>query len=252
MVARLRSAFTLVLPDLASRGVSPPRVDVRYRLVDEVSRLRALLRSLGLRRVYVVGHSHGAALAVGLAGSGSEVEGLVLVNPVTPWTRRPALLSVLGSPVAEAMAGALVPASRRPVTRWILEHRVFTGTTRPTSETVEAFSRPYLRPARARALIRILADWNPAALRGYLPAAPVAGAVLAGARDRRTAPRDAARLAARLGAESSVMEDVGHAGPLEAPGRVARAVRSLADPVRRSPGDRWEEASTTMGGDRNA
>lgn len=229
----LRRECSLILPDLASRGVSPPRDDLRYRLLDEVDRLSALLDVLGLGRIVAVGHSQGAALVLALSALRPEVRGTVLVNPVTPWTRRPALLSLLPrSALSRGLAARIVPPLARPATRAILEHRVYTGRRRPEPATVEAFSRPYRRPGRARALIPILADWNPRRLRGYLPGAPAATAVLVGDADRRTPPAEAARMARRLGAPTVVMEETGHAGPLERPGRIARVVRRTVRRVR--------------------
>lgn len=240
----LHGQFSLVLPDLSGRGDSPPREGLRYRLVDEVDRLGALLDVLGPRRTVAVGHSQGAAIALALAAVRQEVAGAVLVNPVTPWTPRPLLLGALPrGPLARGLAGLLVPALRRPVTRWVLERRVFTGDRRPSRAIVEAFARPYRDPRRARALVDILADWNPPGLGGYLPASPVAGSVLVGARDHRTPPRHAARLAERLDVPLVLMDETGHAGPLERARQVAEAVRQVAGRLQRR-GAAVEDATT--------
>lgn len=224
----LRERSTLLLPDLAGRGASPPREDVRYRLVDEADRLTSLLETLDLAPVAVVGHSQGAALALGLCALRPRIRRVALINPVTPWTRRPLLLSLLGSGrVTRAVAGAVVPRISRPAVRWILERRVFTGRGRPDRSTVEAFARPYRSAGRARSLVRVLADWNPSRLPGYLPAAPLEAVVVAGSEDRRISLADASRLARRLDGEFRIVEGAGHAVPLERPSAVVEAVDRL-------------------------
>ncbi len=228
----LRGRSTMVLPDLAGRGSSPPREDVRYRLVDEADRLTSLLDALDLAPVAVVGHSQGAALALLLCALRPRIRRVALINPVTPWTRRPLLLSLLGSgPVTRAVAGAVVPRISGPAVRWILERRVFTGRGRPDRATVEAFARPYRSADRARTLVRVLADWNPSRLSGYLPAAPLQAVVVAGAEDRRISLAEASRLAGRLEAGLRIVEEAGHAVPLERPSAVAEAVDRLPGPA---------------------
>lgn len=228
----LRERATLLLPDLAGRGASPPAEAVRYRLVDEADRLTSLLEALEVAPTAVVGHSQGAALALVLCALRPRIRRVALINPVTPWTRRPLLLSLLGSgPGTRAVAGAVVPRISRPAVRWILERRVFTGRGRPDRATVEAFARPYRSVGRARALVGILADWNPSRLPGYLPAAPLEAVVVAGAEDRRIPLADASRLARRLDAGLRIVEGTGHAVPLEHPSAVAEAVDRLLGPA---------------------
>lgn len=221
----LARGHTVVAPDLPSRGRSPGRPELRYRLRDEVDRLRALLDRLGLDSVTVVGHSHGAALAVALAATGSETAGLVLVNPVTPWTPRPPALSMVELlPGAAAVAGGFSRLLAEPVTRWTLRRRVFTGVADPAPCDVRAFARPFRDPGRARALPAILGDWNPSTLGSYLGAVPAGGRVLAGEHDRRTPPRRSVRLARALEMPVEVIPEAGHAVPLERPADVVRAL----------------------------
>ncbi len=80
---RLAERFTLVMPDLLSRGRSEPRPDLPHDLASELRRVRTLARATGTAGRPVVGHSHGAALAAGLASGPGRPAGLVLVCPVT-------------------------------------------------------------------------------------------------------------------------------------------------------------------------
>lgn len=222
LARRLPAGRELYAPDLPGRGRSPPAPDGRYRLRDELRRLRALLRGLEIRPRVIVGHSHGAALAMGLAATEPTVGRLLLCCPVCPWTPRPPLhrsLAGLGP-----LAGAVVPVLRRPVVRWILRHRVYADPTRADDRAVERYARPWADRRRARHLPRILADWNPAALWPYFPPPPIPVRVLAGADDRRVPPGDAARLARAADGGLRVLRNAGHGLPEERADAVARAL----------------------------
>lgn len=218
---RLEDRYTVYLPDLLGRGASAARDDVPYGLAAETARLRALLASAGVAPAVTVGHSQGAALALAASeGRG----GLVLVCPVTPWTRRPAALELLRWAPVRRAAAPLLARLRRPLTRWILEARVYGDPSRADRDAAARYSAPYADPRRARALLRALADWRPGELEARLPVEAAASWVLAGARDRRIRPGQAERLARRLGARFEIVPGAGHLVPEEAPDRVARAV----------------------------
>lgn len=225
LVERLPPGRQLLAPDLPGRGRSPPTPDGRYRLRDELRRLRGLLREVGRRPRVVVGHSHGAALAVALAATEPGVRSLVLCCPVCPWTPRPPLPGWL--PALAPLARGVVPALRTPVTRWVLRHRVYADPTRADDAAVRRYAGPWADPARARHLPRILSDWNPAALWPYFPPPPIPVIVLAGRDDARIPPRDAARLARAADAGFRVLGDAAHGLPEERPGDVARALRAV-------------------------
>lgn len=221
---RLADRFTLHLPDLPGRGDSEPRPDLSHGLDEETARIRGLLSAIGVAPVVTVGHSQGAALALALAAEDAGGAGLVLVCPVTPWTRRPAVLGLLRSATIRRCAAPLLAGLRRPMVRWILRSRVYGEPGRADAEAVERYAAPYADPRRVRALLRSLADWRPEELEGRLPARPPPARVLAGGRDRRIPPRDARRLAGALHAVLEVVADAGHLLPEEAPAAVARAV----------------------------
>lgn len=224
---QLADRHTLVLPDLLGRGRSAARPAVPYRLDDEAARVRALLAALALDPVVVVGHSQGAALALALAGEVRRRRGLVLVCPVTPWTRRPAVLELLRiAPLRRVLAPGL-SRLRRPLTRRILERRVYGDPSRVDEAAVDRYAAPYADPRRAQALLRALADWRPGELDGHLPVPAPPARVLAGERDRRIPAADARRLAAELGAGIEVVPGAGHLLPEEAPEAVARAVEAV-------------------------
>ncbi|MFW6085114.1 MAG: alpha/beta fold hydrolase [Gemmatimonadota bacterium] len=228
---RLVSRFHVVLPDLLGRGASRPEPGVDFSLATEVDRLERLLRAVGVAEgdppLLVAGHSHGATLAVALA-CGTPVAGLALVNPVTPWTRRPAALELLRYAGVRRVVEPVLRACRRPLTRYILTRRVYADSGPFVESAVARYADPFADPERGRALLRVLRDWRPAALDTMRPAG-VPTEVLAGGADRRIRPEEAARWAARLGAGFDVIEGVGHAVTEEAPERVAALIRRLAE-----------------------
>lgn len=227
---RLAPTFRIILPDLLGRGASLPEPQSDFHLSVEVERLERLLRHLGVTESdpppLVAGHSHGAGLALALACR-TPVAGMVLVNPVTPWTRRPAVLDLLQRPSIRRTVEPLLRVCRRPLTRYILTRRVYASRHPSIEDAVARYAEPYADPERGRALLRVLRDWRPAELAGLHPnGVPIA--VLAGGEDRRIGTEEASRWAARLDAGFEVVAKTGHALPEEAPEQVAAAVRALA------------------------
>lgn len=227
---RLATRFTVFAPDLLGRGDSDLPAIASYRLEDEVRRAVDLVHRAGIERSLLVGHSHGAAIALGLARKLSSVAGLVLLNPVTPWSRRPPILSLPGLRRSRLAAAAL-SRFRKPVTRYILERRVLGPAVDVDPDLVEKYSAPYASEGRARALLAIVTDWHPDELLSWLPVARVPTLVLAGAYDRRMKIADTARLADLLGASYLVAARAGHAMPDERPDLVCEAVREVAEPL---------------------
>lgn len=226
----LEEEFTLILPDLPSRGHSEPRPELRYRYADELRRARWILDRLRPAPELLVGHSQGAALAVGLAAEG-RARGLVLASPVSPRTPRPAVLAALRPRIVRrALTAALLPF-RRLLARLILR-RVCGPDTSVTGRMVDLYAGPYADPRRAEALLRIIADWRPQDLEPHLPERAPPTLVVSGERDPRVRLQDAAGLARRLGAPLWPAPRAGHVLPDEAPTLLARAVRSVYEESR--------------------
>ncbi|MEJ2483907.1 MAG: alpha/beta fold hydrolase [Gemmatimonadota bacterium] len=226
LVPRLADDFRLVAPDLAGRGSSPAGPRDRFRLADEVDRLAALVDELGLRRPIVVGHSHGGALAVALA-SIRECSALLLLNPISPWTRRPPALTLLSLSIVRRVLGPVVRHYRRPLTRYILTRRVYADPRAATEETIRRYAGGVDTSEKIDALLRVVADWRPSELGAYdLPSGtPVR--LVTGRHDRRATPEDVARWASRLGGPLEVLEDCAHGVPEEAPDRVVQMILEL-------------------------
>lgn len=226
----LEDEFTLFLPDLPSRGESEPQPELRYRYADELRRARWILDRLRPMPELLVGHSQGAALAVGLAAEG-RARGLVLASPISPWTPRPAVLAALRPRAVRRSVRAAFLPFRRVLARLILR-RVCGPETPVTRRMVDLYAEPYADPRRADALLRIVADWRPQELERHLPDRAPPTLVVSGERDPRARPEDAARLARRLGAPLWPARKAGHLLPDEAPALLARAVRAVYEEIR--------------------
>lgn len=216
----------VLLPDLLGRGASVVDTSAGFSLAEEVDRLVALLAALDVRRPLVGGHSHGASLALALAGR-MELAGLVLVSPVTPWTKRPRVLDLLRLPVVRRVVEPVLRTCRRPLTRYILTRRVY-GEHRPhVGQAVQRYAEPYADPSRARALLRMFRDWRPDELARLERPAGLQAAVVTGAADRRIVPAHAVRWAERLGASCTVLSGAGHGVTEEEPARVEAVLRHI-------------------------
>lgn len=225
---RLAGRFRLLVPDLAGRGDSSCSPRARFRLPDETARLVAVLDAAGASAPLVAGHSQGAALAVALSRQ-VRCRGLLLANPVTPWTPRPWALGLLAREPARSLAAGALRHFRRPLTRYILTRRVYADASVATEAAVTRYAAPFADPARARALTRVLADWRPGELAPPTAPPPFPVHVIAGRQDRRIPVATARRWAAALGARFTVLEDCAHGIPEEAPDRVARWIAELEE-----------------------
>lgn len=230
---------TLLLPDLLGRGASTPRPDLRYSLEDEVRRVAELVEALrrdGLLDAgaafppVVAGHSQGAAIALATAVREPSVRGLLLSNPVTPWTARPAVLVLLRSGLMRRLAAGIFPPLRRPLARAVLRRAGGAGYRAP-DDLIEAYAAPYEVRARAETLMRLLADWRPVELTGRLPTRALAVRVVAGDLDPRIDVRSAGRLAVELGGTLRRFPEGGHVLPEQYPEQLAAELGRVLDTV---------------------
>jgi len=222
----LARRFRLILPDLAGRGESPAGPAMRFGLEEETDRLTDLFDELALDQPLVIGHSQGAALAVALA-TRRKCRGLLLINPISPWTPRPAALGALHLRFVRRLAVPFVRHYRHPLTRYILTRRVYADPRSVTETTVRKYAGTLEARENVQALLRVVADWRPAELAAY--DAPRAEPLLlvTGRRDRRAPPSDVIRWAEHLGGPCVVLEDCAHGVPEEAPDRVVQLILEL-------------------------
>lgn len=222
----LPDRYRIVAPDLAGRGGSPAAPGDRFRLADETDRLSALFDELSLTHPIVVGHSHGAALALSLAAV-RECAALLLVNPVSPWTRRPPVLDLLSVPAARRLLRPFVRHYRRPLTRYILTRRVYADPRNATEETIQRYADTLDSNEKIDSILRVVADWRPSELEPFSRPARTQVKLVTGRHDRRAPPGEVARWAARLGGPCEVLEECAHGVPEEAPERVVQMILEL-------------------------
>ncbi|MCG8467521.1 MAG: alpha/beta hydrolase [Gemmatimonadetes bacterium] len=222
-----------VVPDLLGRGESSANPELRFRLADEVRRLRELvavaLEDPGPPRL-VVGHSHGAAIALAYARREPAVRGLVLSNPITRHIRRPLLLSALDAAVVRRG----VSHGFAPLHGWIgraVMKRAGGPHFAVPREIREAYAAPFAERVRSETLLRILADWRPAELDTQMPERALAAHVIAGAHDPRVPVSAARRLADELDGTLTLVDDGGHILPEQKPELLAMRIADLAERV---------------------
>jgi pimeloyl-ACP methyl ester carboxylesterase len=239
---RLTGEATFWMPDLLGRGESTPRPDLTYRMEDEARRVRELVAAL--RRLsaahdpgfpaVIAGHSQGAAIAIAVAREEPAVRGLLLSNPVTPWTRRPIVLGALESGLIRRFAAGIFSPLRGPLASAILR-RAAGPMFRVPTETVAAYARPYADRRRAETLMTLLRDWEPSELDAFGSGGRVSR-VIAGAHDPRIAADAAKRLADELDAEFLLVEDGGHVLPEQHPDLVAEELWRILEEIGRGGG----------------
>jgi len=222
----LRNRFRVVRPDLAGRGESVAGAGTRFGLQDEVLRLSEFADAVDTRSPIVVGHSQGAALAVALCAR-HPCRALLLVNPVTPWTRRPPVLGLLKYGLVRQAVAPVLRHYRRPLTRYILTRRVYADPARATESAVTRYADAFASPGRARTLARVLADWRPSELAEFDRPAGIPVHVLTGGLDRRAPADTVRRWSDRLGGPCTVLDRCAHGVPEEAPERVVDLILEL-------------------------
>ncbi|WP_420634766.1 alpha/beta fold hydrolase [Candidatus Palauibacter sp.] len=218
------------LPDLLGRGSSDARPGLSYTLDDEVRRIRQVIPALspdGQAPQLVAGHSQGAAVALALAQAEPAVGGLLLSNPVTADIRPPLVLRALRWELVRRAVGNVFAPLHAPLGRVVLR-RAGGPAFRPPPALAAAYARPWAHPARARTLMRILADWRPAELGARMPDRRLAAHVVAGKRDPRIPVAAARRLAMRLGCGLTISPDGGHVLTEQHPRMLARRLAGLA------------------------
>ncbi len=224
-------ARTCWMPDLLGRGGSDGGAELRFSLDDEVRRLEELVGALSENEsirapALVVGHSHGAAIALAYAGRNSTVTRLMLANPVTAHLSRPPALNALDSRlVRHALASGFAPL-HRVIGRLVLRRAGGPYYLVPR-EISDAYAAPFRDVARARGLMRILADWRPEELATRMPTRRICAQVVAGCHDPRVPLEAAERLADDLKATVTRVEDGGHVLPEQHPALIASLIADL-------------------------
>jgi abhydrolase domain-containing protein 6 len=225
LAALLRREFEAVIPDLPGFGDADAVSSDRVTMVAQVRMLAQLLDTVGLPRVHVVGHSMGGGIAARLAHDLPErVLSLTLLSPAGPHGLHPNVEAMLLQgrnlllPRTQAEFLELFDvsfASRPPFTR---SHLRYVGE--------RWMSR---REEHARHFDRLFRPQAGEGVPGAMDAIHATARLVYG-RDERLVHLDNRHVYAHhLRNGTTVMLDrVGHAPHLEAPGIIAKIVREVA------------------------
>ncbi len=228
VASRVRSQFSLFIPDLPGHGHSTGLPPALGGLDDLARALGALLRAEGVDPVLVAGHSAGAVLTIRAAARGwIAPRGILGVNPALG-SRDTFLPPVLAGPLV-SLARSRAPARLgAALFRTVPLAEALLGTTgsRVSPETRLRYRRLLADPDRVAGALRLMADWDPTGVGAEAAALGIPARFLAGSRDRWVPP---ARVRAHAGGVP--VEEVPHRGhllPEEDPDAVARALGELA------------------------
>jgi pimeloyl-ACP methyl ester carboxylesterase len=206
----------------------------------------ALLDSLDLPSVVLVGHSMGGAIAAEVAlAHPARVRGLVLIDAAGYGVRWPAFLKVGRWPGVGGVATALRG-------RWVTERLLrstYADPSKVTEEDVTQYYAPVPEPGYGRALRGVLREFRFDTLVGRLGAVAAPTLVIWGAADRWIPVRDGSRLATELARGAFVvLPRTGHAAAEESPDDVNRLlITFLKEGLPRVPENlAWSTSSSQL------
>jgi pimeloyl-ACP methyl ester carboxylesterase len=221
----LSAEFSVVAWDAPGCGGSsdPPET---FRMADYADCLADFIKTLGLRRPYVLGHSLGGGLALELYGRHPRIpQALILAGAYAGWAG-----SLPHGEVERRLQIALETARRGPGRIGSGPGSVLpTDSVRPVPSTEPEAIMSELHPAGTRVMAAAFAD---ADLRYVLPLIDVPTLLVHGETDERAPLEVAEDLHAGIrGSELVVLPGVGHESYQEAPGlfsvEVRRFLRSI-------------------------
>ncbi len=229
VLPELAREHDVVAFDFPAHGGSEVRASLSAE--DLVRVTLALADGLGVERFDLVGHSLGGAVAcVAAAQRPAQVRRLALIDAagfnLAP-DDRPAILRALS--VLPAGAMDRLPL-RRPVIALGLR-QVFNDDTRLTSERVDEYVAPLLRPGTSAALRSLLGGRDALGVPALVGTLRQPTLVIWGRHDRWIDVSQADRFASAIpGARTVVLEDCGHMPQEERPARVARTLMEFFAP----------------------
>lgn len=220
----LAAHFTLVMPDLPGHAFSRMADQRRLSLAGMSADVSALLGTLALTPVLVIGHSAGAALALAMSSRG-------FIAPQTVISVNGALLAFDGlpgrcfAPLARTLArGSLMPRwfARRAARAGVVEGLLDSTGSILGDDGIAYYRRLASNPAHVAAALGMMANWDLAQLAPALPRCRHRVELLVADGDRMIPPEQAYRVARLLPrARVSRMSGLGHLAHEEAPAVVA-------------------------------
>jgi pimeloyl-ACP methyl ester carboxylesterase len=229
---------------------------VDFGLHATAGRMLEWLQALGLRKVDLLGTSHGGAVAMMMAAlerehpSGTAVGRLLLAAPANPWSHLGAThIAFFGSSFGRWMTGLFAPTRATSARAWapstpgfrrarraarsLALSRMYGDATKITVETLDGYGRMMDLPGTIEYALEVVRSWKQdmRELKSrFQVLANLPALLLWGSLDRAVAPASAYQLAANLSnARLIVMNGIGHMPYEEAPDEFNRLVLDFLD-----------------------
>jgi pimeloyl-ACP methyl ester carboxylesterase len=231
---RLLKTHRVIIFDRPGFGHSNRPRGPAWTAIRQAELLHRALKQIGVYRPIVVGHSWGTLVALSLAvRHPTDTAGLVLISGYYFWTLRPDVLLV--APGAMPIIGDVLRYTVSPVLGWLmmplLKRAMFSPAPPAPRFSAEYSDAMALRPSQIRATSEDGALMIPSALdlRGSYEHLSMPVVILAGEGDKVVFQRNARRLHACIpGSNLQIVDGVGHMVHHCVPGRVAEAVKLIA------------------------
>ena len=225
----LAADFRVVAMDLPGHGFTDPVPFFRLSLDGMAEAVAALLGTLEVAPVVVVGHSAGAAILVRMALDGRiRPRAIVSLNGAFMPFGGP--LGPIASPLAKLLfLNPFAPRMFAWQTDRRAAERLIGGTgSRLSPEGVELYARLARKPAHVGAALGMMAGWNLHGLVDQLPLLDVPLVLVVGAEDKAVRPEEAERIGALVPmARVERLEGLGHLAHEEDPERIAALIRTV-------------------------
>ncbi|MDX1456154.1 MAG: alpha/beta fold hydrolase [Marinobacter sp.] len=224
MAGELTDAFNVYAIDLPGHGDSSKELSLGYRLVDQVRYLEAILDSLGLERIHIMGNSMGGAVtALYAAEYPNRVASLLLFNPAgvfeyeSPFTEK----------LAEGSNPLIIrkPGDLEQLVDFVMEQKPFVPW--PIYEVLEEQALAN-RPVYERIFQSLRESADNEGFQQTLTRISDPALVIWGTEDRVIDYRNAEVFEARIPEANKVLLDnIGHVPMIEVPERSAELVRDF-------------------------
>jgi magnesium chelatase accessory protein len=230
LAPQLAARFTVVAPDLPGHGFTESAPSYQLSLPGMAYGLNALLKTLGVAPVIVMGHSAGASILVRMSLSGHLApRSLVSLNgALLPLQGTPAHLF---KPLARLLVGLpLVPRlfAWRAADRAVVERLLRDTGSKIEPAGVELYARLARTPGHVAAALGMMANWDLAALAGDLQKLAPPLVLVIGSNDRTISPTTALRVREILpSAELVTLPGLGHLAHEERPEAIVELLERL-------------------------
>lgn len=154
----LAEHFTIYAPDLLNCGYSD-RTETVGCLESIARSVISFMDEVGLRRTYLLGTSHGGAVALAMAVLSTErFMGLVLVSPTTPWSETSRWQATVFSTWWGRGLGYLALLAPPFIFRYFVE-RLYADPSRLLKGTVSGYQTPLRSKESVRYLLEVMRHW---------------------------------------------------------------------------------------------